>query len=198
MNKLFKLSASDLARLLIGSVLSKIEPDGKILSGIIVETEAYLAKDDLASHSATGKTKRNAIMFGEGGYLYVYKIYGIHHCINIVSGENKSGEAVLIRAIEPLNGIETMIERRGTDKVHMLCKGPGNVAKAFGFTLADNGKMIGGDELTIQFNKITDEENILKSTRIGINKSKDLELRFYLKNSRFVSGKNYNQKVNND
>ncbi len=182
------------AKELIGSILIH-KVDNKYLAGIIVETEAYLAENDLASHSAPGQTKRNSSMFENGGILYVYKIYGIHHCINVVTEAKGIGAAVLIRSIQPIYGIEQMIKFRKTSQIENLCKGPGNVAKAFGFNLEHNGLSLNSKNLFISKTNSIHPENIIQTTRLGISKSKNLELRFLLKNSPFVSGnKNQNNK----
>ena len=125
------------ARSLLGKVLVK-KVRNNFLAAMISETEAYLSENDSASHSAAGLTKRNSAMFREGGILYVYKIYGVHHCINFVTEGDGIGAAVLIRSAIPILGINEMKINRKTDKLDNLCKGPGNLAKAFGFTLLDN------------------------------------------------------------
>lgn len=175
------------ARELIGKIFVKILNHNTILSAKIVETEAYLPNDDVASHSFCGITKRNQMMFEEGGVLYIYKSYGIHHCVNIVTEQKGKGSAVLIRAMEPIQGIQIMKKYRNRDDIKVLCKGPGNVAKAFGLSLNENGMSILGDQIMILNADKIDENDIIKTKRIGISKSKDLLLRFYLKNSKFVS-----------
>jgi DNA-3-methyladenine glycosylase len=177
-----------IAKELIGKVLVK-HNNHEILAGRIVETEAYLSENDLASHSAPGKTQRNSPMFAQGGILYVYMIYGVHHCINVVTGREGIGEAVLIRAIEPVLGIESMTINRNGAKLEALCKGPGNLAKAFGFTRQDNNSSLLTPKLYIQ-NSDYPKPEISVSKRIGIVKSAELQLRFYQKDSPFVSGKN--------
>jgi DNA-3-methyladenine glycosylase len=176
----------EVAKNLIGKVLvKKINED--TIAGIITETEAYLSKDDLSSHSSHGLTTRNAAMFEDGGILYVYKIYGVHHCINFVTETKSIGCAVLVRALEPLIGIEFMIKNRGINNIKKLCSGPGNLSKAFNFTINNNFESLLSPELFIQNYNSIRMEDIGISTRIGINKSKDLPLRFYLKNSEFIS-----------
>lgn len=184
----FILSPEKVAYNLIGKVLVK-KINGTYLAGMIVETEAYLYKDDFACHSAVGKTERNSPMFEEGGTLYVYKIYGIHHCANIVTEEAGKASAVLIRAIEPLIGKEIMQINRGIQKIENLCKGPGNVAKAFGFDKSDNFKSLITENLFIQKFYNFNKNQIIQSKRIGIKKSADLMLRYYLKDSKYVSKK---------
>lgn len=175
-----------IAENLIGKILVRVIED-TVISGKIVETEAYLHENDFASHSAPGLTKRNAVMFETGGIIYVYKIYGIHHCVNVVTENHGIGAAVLIRAIEPLTGIEKMKEYRKTDKIDNLCKGPGNVAKAYGFDLNTNGHSLLSEDLFICSDENNTDFEIGISKRIGITKSAELPLRFYMKNSKFVS-----------
>ncbi len=185
----YQQNTVDISKQLIGKVLVKNNPDGNVLAGMIVETEAYLAENDKASHSATGKSRRNSAMFEHGGILYVYKIYGIHHCINVVIEESGKGCAVFIRAIEPISGIDIMKKNRNIDNVNLLCKGPGNVSKAFDFTLNDNYSSLLTKELYIGKYKEISDEVIGNSKRIGITKSIDHEFRFFLKNNPFISGK---------
>ena len=176
------------AKELPGKVLVKKE--GNIyLAGMIVETEAYLHKTDEASHSFKGKSKRNMPMFEKGGILYVYKSYGIHNCINVVTEKEEIGSAVLIRAVEPILGIEKMIEKRGVDNIKILCKGPGNIAKAFGFSVNENYHSLIHPELFIQKYKDFDDDSIEIRKRVGISRSIDLFLRFYLKKSQYISRK---------
>jgi DNA-3-methyladenine glycosylase len=185
----FLRNTIDVARGLIGKILVKKTDAGEILAARIVETEAYLNVNDLASHSAPGLTKRNAPMFEEGGILYVYKIYGFHFCINFATENKGIGCAVLIRAGEPLSGIEIMKNNRNTDKFENLCKGPGCISQAFGFNLSDNYKKIYDNDLYIQNDEGFHNQGIMSSVRVGITKSADLPYRFYIKDSKFVSGK---------
>lgn len=191
LNKSFFLQdTATVARQLIGKALVKQTEGSDYLAGKIVEAEAYLSEGDLSSHSAPGLTKRNAPMFEEGGILYVYFIYGVHHCINIVTEPAGTGAAVLIRALEPLAGIEIMKKNRETDDIQKLCKGPGNVAKAFNFNLNDNRSSLTSEGLFIQdIGEDAGHSEISVTPRIGIVKSAHLPLRFYLENSPFVSGK---------
>ncbi|TAL69440.1 MAG: DNA-3-methyladenine glycosylase [Bacteroidetes bacterium] len=169
------------ARELIGKVLVKKLDTGDILAGMITETEAYLSENDYASHSATGKSQRNAPMFEEGGIIYIYKIYGIHHCLNIVTETAGKGCAVLIREIKPLLGIEKIKEFRGINDIKNLCNGPGKIAQAFSFDRTDNFKSIISKNLFIQNQNNNETIKVSKSKRIGITKSTELELRFFLK-----------------
>ncbi len=126
-------------------------------------------------------------MFESGGTVYVYKIYGVHRCLNIVAEKKGAGCAVLIRAGEPLLGLKKMSLNRGVERLEKICVGPGNFARAFGFDLRDNYRTVFEPDLFVQdFLDFSDSE-IVRASRIGISKSKDLPLRFYLKNSKFVS-----------
>ncbi|MEI6089613.1 MAG: DNA-3-methyladenine glycosylase [bacterium] len=174
------------ARKLIGKVLVR-EIEGNILCGEIVETEAYIPFGDAANHSARGKTIRNAAMHEDGGILYVYKIYGVHHCINVVTEESGLGSAVLIRAIRPIKGIEYMQAQRGNSELIALCNGPGKLALAFSFNKDDNYADITQPKLFIQTNKDYSNDDIINTTRIGIKIAAELNLRYYLKGCKYVS-----------
>ena len=176
----FNKPTVELAKALLGKYLVF----GK-LSGKIVETEAYLFHNDPGCHACRGITARNAPMFGEAGRTYVYLIYGMYHCLNIVSGKKGEGEAVLIRALEPVEGIELMKKRRKTDKIENLCSGPGKLTQAFGIIKAHNNLSLFNGRLQI-FNS-PDKPEIISSTRIGLSAGADLELRFYIKGNKFVS-----------
>ncbi|MHA1675849.1 MAG: DNA-3-methyladenine glycosylase, partial [Candidatus Njordarchaeales archaeon] len=121
----------DVARDLLGKVLVRVLSSEQILAGIIVETEAYRGQDDPASHAYGRKTPRNAIMYGKPGYSYVYFIYGMYHCLNVVTEPEGVPAAVLIRAVEPIFGIELMKKYRNTDKISNLTNGPGKLCQAF-------------------------------------------------------------------
>jgi len=180
--KFFNQPTVDLAKALLGKYLVY-----KDLKGIIVETEAYLYRDDPGCHASRGITARNAPMFGPAGRVYVYLIYGMYHCLNIVSGKEGEGEAVLIRALEPVQGIETMQRRRKTKKAENLCNGPGKLTQAFGITKKHNNTSLIDSPLQICDSRKKPE--ICTSTRIGLTAGKELELRFFIKGSRFVSKK---------
>jgi len=182
--RFFSQPTVELAKALLGKYL--VFGD---LKGIIVETEAYLFRDDPGCHASRGMTVRNAAMFGPAGRTYVYLIYGMYHCLNIVSGKQGEGEAVLIRALEPVQGIPLMQRRRKTKKIENLCNGPGKLTQAFGITKKhDNMSLLEGP-LQIYNSRIKPE--ICTSTRIGLSAGKELELRFFIKGNRFISaGKN--------
>ncbi len=177
---------------LLGKILVKVEKN-KILAGKIVEVEAYDGDVDEASHSFKGKTRRNEVMFREGGHFYVYFTYGVHHCCNVVTGKEGHGAAVLIRAIEPLAGIETMAYRRfGKRKVEEkqlrnLTNGPGKICQAFAFDRTHSGLDLTGDKVYIIDASLLKKSEIGVSKRIGISKSTELPWRFFIKGSKFLS-----------
>ena len=184
--KFFSQPTVDLARSLLGKYLVFGDSKGKI-----VETEAYLYRNDPGCHASRGQTQRNAPMFGPAGYTYVYFIYGMYHCLNIVSGKTGEGEAVLIRALEPVSGINCMIKRRKTNNIQNLCNGPGKLTQAFGITLQHNNISLFSKDSSIKKLCICDSKeqpDIQTSTRIGLSAGKDLPLRFYIKGNTFVSG----------
>lgn len=168
----------DLARALIGC---RLLVDG--VGGVIVETEAYHAGDP-ASHSFAGPRPRTAAMFGEAGRAYVYRSYGLHWCMNIVGGA-ETAAAVLLRAIAPTDGLETMIARRGLTDPRLLCAGPGRLCAALGITVEQNGLPL--DAPPFQLLPRQTEPDLLVGPRIGINKAVDEPWRFGLKGSRFLS-----------
>lgn len=179
---------------LIGKYLVK-KKEKNYLVGKIVEVEAYADKIDKASHSFNGVTKRNSVMFAPGGKLYVYFIYGNHYCCNVVCDKEGIGSAVLIRAIAPLNGVESMAERRFhkkevTEKEFLnLTNGPGKICKAFDISKEVNGVDLCGEEIFLAEGERIPKNKIIRSARIGIKKSADLLWRFYLKDNQFVSAK---------
>lgn len=135
----FDRPAADLALDLLGGRLVHDAPDGSV-GGRIVEVEAYLGPEDLAAHSARGRTPRNAVMFGTPGHLYVYLIYGLHHCLNVVAGPGLKPEAVLIRALALDEGVDLARRRRGPKVAdRRLASGPGNVGQALGVDRSLNG-----------------------------------------------------------
>lgn len=169
------------ARELIGKLLVRIAQD-QIYAGMITETEAYLAEGDLASHSAVGMTPRNSAMFETGGTLYVYKIYGVHFCANVVTEPSGIGSAVLLRAVEPIIGIDEMCKNRNKNDLRILCNGPGKLCSAFKISKEDNFKSLMGSEIYIADYIGIPSEMIENTSRIGITKSADLRLRFLINN----------------
>lgn len=187
--KFFKGSTEEVAQKLLGKMLVR-NYNGKILAGKIVETEAYLDENDLASHSAVGLTERNKVMFGEAGLAYVYFTYGMHYCFNVVTGEEGKGSAVLIRALEPIDGIDLMKKFRGKDDIHILTNGPAKLCQALKINKKLNGvDLKSSSEIFIAEPNSKENFEIITTTRIGIEKSKDLPLRFYIKENKFVSKK---------
>ncbi|HVA38491.1 MAG TPA: DNA-3-methyladenine glycosylase [Candidatus Dormibacteraeota bacterium] len=173
-----------LARRLVGVGLGVASPDG-IVGGRIVEVEAYLP-DDPASHAFRGPTRRNRAMFGPPLHAYVYFIYGNHWCFNITSEPEGVGAAVLIRALEPLAGVEVMALRRGAAPARDLARGPGRLAQALAIGGGDDGAPIGfGGRIALYDTGGPPE--IAAGPRVGISAARELPLRFAVAGSRFVS-----------
>ena len=191
-----KVDVVAIARELLGKILvTKI--DGFTTSGRIVETEAYIGLNDKASHSFGGRrTPRNEHMYASAGTAYVYICYGMHHLFNVVTNSKDIPDAILIRAVEPLSGIATMLERTGKKSLdHTLTKGPGNVGKAFGISKVHSGFKLTGSRIFINedpsYSEASDTDRIGISKRIGVESAGAASLypyRFYLKGNRFVSG----------
>jgi DNA-3-methyladenine glycosylase len=175
----FLRDAPDLARTLIGATL---RVDG--VGGVIVEAEAY-DREDPASHSHAGPTPRNRSMFGPPGRAYVYRSYGIHWCLNFVCREAGHGAGVLIRAIEPTEGLDRMAERRGLATPRLLCAGPGRVAQALGITRELDGHPL--DQAPFEVWAAPAGLAILQGPRIGISRALERPWRFGLAGSRFLS-----------
>jgi DNA-3-methyladenine glycosylase len=175
----FSQSAPALAQALIGGTLLVNRVGGRI-----VETEAYDGRDP-ASHSFRGKTQANAVMFGPPGRAYVYLSYGIHRCLNFTCGRQEGGDAVLIRAIEPLVGLDDMIARRKLTDVLKLCAGPGRLCEALGISLSLNGASLWASPFLVL--EADEQRNIVSGPRIGISRARDTPWRFMLANSGFVS-----------
>ena len=181
------------ARDLLGCVLAHETRDG-IAAGRIVETEAYLSQGDAASHSHRGRTERNASMFERAGTAYVYLIYGVHHCFNVVTGPKGVGEAVLVRALEPLAGLARMRARRGVLRDRDLCSGPGKLARALAIGRDHDGADLCRGPLGIYTMRAQDgapppaaERDIVVGARIGITRDADHPLRFHLHGNAHVS-----------
>ena len=174
----YTLPVLDLAHALIGWTLTV---DG--VGGVIVETEAYHAADP-ASHSFAGPTPRNRAMWGPPGHAYVYRIYGMHWCLNIVGGA-EAGAAVLIRALEPTHGLDRMRARRGMEDIANLCSGPGKLAQALAITAALDGAAL--DAAPFALTPRTAEPPLVTGPRIGIAKATDQPWRVGLAGSRFLS-----------
>ena len=178
----FLAPSDEVARALIGA---EVYVDG--VGGRIVETEAY-DREDPASHSFSGLTERNGVMFGPPGRVYVYRSYGLHWCLNFVCREEGHAAAVLIRAIEPLQGLDTMRERRGLADERderLLCAGPGRLAQAMGVTHDLNGRRL--DRAPFELRSRAHEVPVVVGPRIGISKAVDVPWRFGLAGSRYLS-----------
>jgi DNA-3-methyladenine glycosylase len=169
------------AQQLLGKSLVRVHPEG-VTTGIILETEAYVGLEDQASHASRGLTPRNAVMFGPAGFAYVYVIYGMHHCLNAVTEREAYPAAVLIRALQPCEGVELMRARRRKHDVGLLANGPGNLCQAFGIARGLNGIDLCGDVLFVEDQGSSPAE-IVVTTRIGVAYAgawKDKPWRFYL------------------
>jgi len=176
-----------LAKALIGLVFVRESPQGRA-AGKIVEVEAYLSKSDPASHAHRGETKRNASMFLAPFHAYVYKIYGTSFCVNVSSNEAGIGEAILIRALQPLDGVPLMMQRRGTQAVRDLCRGPGRLCQALAIDRGLDGvDLLESPELWIADGGLK-SDRVRKSKRIGITKAADRHLRFYEVGNPHLSG----------
>lgn len=179
----------EVARDLIGALLVHETPHGR-LSGYIVETEAYRAPDDAASHAYRGETPRNRVMFGPAGRAYVYLSYGMHQMLNVVTERVGLAAAILIRALEPCEGIESMAAHRapvhGSPASHNIANGPGRLCQAMGIDVRLNGADLAHPPLYILPGRGADLA-IVQTTRIGITRSVELPWRFYLLGSPAVS-----------
>jgi DNA-3-methyladenine glycosylase len=152
--------------------------------GLVVEVEAYHHTEP-AAHSFNGETPRNAVMFGPPGFAYVYRSYGIHWCVNFVCEQKGSASAVLIRALQPTQGIAAMKRRRGVDDERLLCSGPGRLCEALAITRAHDGLPL--DRAPFELRARADVCDIASGPRIGITKAAELPWRYGLKGSRFLS-----------
>jgi DNA-3-methyladenine glycosylase len=177
-----------LARDLLGRVLFYKTPDG-LLAGRIVETEAYRGERDPASHAFRGRTVRNAVMFGPAGRAYVYFSYGVHYCLNVTAEIHGTAGAVLLRALEPLAGIDLMRARGDRGPESRLLSGPGKIGRAFGLSLNDNGRDFTRGQLGIAAGTPPSPSEIAISRRIGISRAVDLPYRYTVIGSRSVSVK---------
>ena len=167
--------AVTVARQLIGWRLYTQDANG-LVGGIIIETEAY-TQEDAASHSYNGQTKRNQIMFGPAGHIYVYFTYGMHYCMNIVTGKNGEGQAVLIRALVPDSGLDSMRNRRNNRPDTELTNGPAKLCQALAIDAKDNGAEIGNGRFVL-LPPLNEKFNVTATKRIGISKEKDKLWRF--------------------
>ena len=184
-----------IAKELLGKILVT-KWDGIETSGRIVEVEAYNGIIDKASHAAGGRrTNRNEVMYGKGGVAYVYLCYGIHHLFNVVTNEKETPHAILIRALEPLKGIETMLERTNKKQLdNTLTRGPGNVSRALGISFKHHSglSLLSKDLFIAEDDFVLNKKDLASSPRIGVDYAEEdanLPYRFYIKGNPFVSGK---------
>lgn len=170
---------------LLGCVLVRILPDGRRLAVRLVETEAY-EQGDPASHSYHGRTARTEVMFGPAGYLYVYFTYGIHFCANVVTGRRGEGSAVLLRAGEPLEGLDAMAERRRTSDPRLLCSGPARLCQALAIDGTAGGEdLVSGEGIWLE--RGTAVTAISEGPRVGIRQAVEQPWRFWETGDPFVS-----------
>lgn len=183
--ELLSIPAEDAAPRLLGCRLER-QIDGQLVSGRIVETEAY-SQDDVASHSYRGETPRTKVMFGPAGYLYVYFTYGMHYCCNIVTGPAGHGSAVLIRALEPLSGQTLMSRNRRGLTGEALTNGPAKLCQALDIAKSFNGHDLHHEPLKLLLAPPLGQDQIIQTTRIGISRAQDVPWRFYIRGNQYVS-----------
>jgi len=184
-------NVTTIARQLLGKIL-KTKINNQVTSGIIVETEAYSDKER-GSHAFKGMTKRNEVMYERGGSAYVYLCYGVHEMFNVVTNDEGEADAILIRALEPLDGIETMLKRMGTNSLKRITSGPGKLTKALGIDRKLNGEKLTKDKIWIEDRGIKiSSAKIISSPRIGIDYAGEdalLPWRFTIKENKWISKK---------
>ncbi len=175
---------------ILGKTLVHITKDG-VVKGKIVEVEAYNGLCDKAAHSYKNlRSKRTEIQYGEGGYAYVYLIYGMHHCMNIVVNRENLPEVLLLRALQPIDGLELMKKRRKTENVKMLCNGPGKLCQAMEITREHYGEDLCGENFYLENTPSVKPEEIVRTKRINIDYAKeavDFPWRFFIKGNPYVS-----------
>jgi DNA-3-methyladenine glycosylase len=176
---------------LLGKLLVVPTPDGTRVSGMIVETEAYMGVDDKAAHSYGGRrTARNEITYAEGGHVYVFFIYGMYYQLNIVTGPAEHAHVVLIRAVEPVEGIDVMRERRGKMPDKNLTSGPGKLAIALGIDRSLNGEHLSGDRIWVEEYRNIKRSEIASGPRVGIDYAEEfieMPWRFWIIGNKYVS-----------
>ena len=182
-----------IARDLLGKLLVVPDAQGQRVSGMIVETEAYLGEIDKAAHSYGGRrTARNEITYAEGGHVYVFFVYGMYYQLNLVTGLKDNPHVVLIRAVEPVEGVEVMGERRGPMKAANLTSGPGKLCIAFDITRELNGEDLMGDRIWVEQHRNFKKSEIVSGPRVGIDYAEEfieMPWRFWVKGNPFVSKK---------
>jgi len=179
--------ATEVAPELLGRILVRRMPDGDRLAVRLVEVEAY-EPDDPASHAFKGPTRRNLVMFGPPGRMYVYVAYGMHFCANVVTGNQGTGSAVLLRAAEPLEGLEVMRGRRGVDDARRLCSGPGRLTQALDIGRAEDGlDLVRDRDVFLTAGEPVSPSRWSRTTRVGVNVGADRRWRWFERGSPFVS-----------
>lgn len=173
------------ARDLLGTIFVRQEPEGE-LRGRIVETEAYEGRNDPGSHAFRGPTERTQVMFGPAGHLYVYRSYGVHWCVNVVTNATGDAGAVLLRALEPIAGIDRMRARRDRTALEDLCSGPGKLCQAYGITREQNGVDLESRLIWIEDDGF-DASDVVTTARVGLSAGRETQLRFFLRGNAFVS-----------
>lgn len=179
------------ARDLLGKFLIHDTHEGQLI-GKIVEVEAYGGLQDAGSHASRGITERTKIMFDNPGLAYVYLIYGMHYCLNVTAHVNGQAGAILLRAVEPISGIEFMKKRRAKESIRDLCSGPGKLCQAFGVNKSHNGHQLTSSPLYITEGEPITEDAVVATPRINIDyagEAKNWPWRFYSKESLFISRK---------
>lgn len=177
----------EVARSLLGTVLLHRTDEG-LLAGVIVEVEAYLGQDDPAAHSSAGRTARTRVIFGNPGHAYVYKIYGLHHCLNVVAEPGGTPGCVLVRAMEPVCGLDVMRSRRvAAQRADQIASGPAKLTQAMGIGMEAYGADLLGEPLSIRVPRKEPEVAVGTTKRIGIRKARELDLRFFIVDNEHVS-----------
>jgi DNA-3-methyladenine glycosylase len=185
-NEAFSVETS--AQKLLGMLLLRTLPGGEVVTGRIVETEAY-HESDPAAHTYNGRTPRNTVMFGPAGYAYVYFVYGMHYCLNVVTGPEGTGEAVLIRALEPKEGTDIMQRNRSLQVKSSgnMCSGPAKLTQALAIDRQLNGHDLRSSPLQLKEGKPVADKHITRSTRVGLRSGVSTPWRFYIKDNAFIS-----------
>lgn len=177
----------EVARSLLGTILLHRTSEG-LLAGVIVEVEAYLGQDDPAAHSSAGRTARTRVIFGDPGHAYVYKIYGLHHCFNVVAEPAGTPGCVLIRALEPVCGIDAMRSRCvAARRADQVASGPAKLTQAMRIGMEAYGADLLGEPLSIRLPHKEPEVEVGTAKRIGIRKARELDLRFFIADNEHVS-----------
>ncbi len=179
------LRVSEGAQYLLGCEIKRILPDGTVLRAKIVETESY-HQEDPASHTFHGQSPRNTAMFGDPGYAYIYFTYGMHWCLNVTAGKKGYGAGILLRAVEPLEGIETMSRNRNMSDIKQLTNGPAKLAQALAIDKSLYGHNLSEQPLQI-FEPKDRNFHVTSTTRIGISKAVETIARFYISDNSYVS-----------